>query len=90
LLAHVFATRNAGEWIDALETASVPCAPIRSMDEVFSSPEGAALVETVDDPERATTLRLLRNPIRFDGMTLDTRLPPPVLGAHTDEVLDES
>ncbi len=90
LLAEVFATRTADEWIEALEAASVPCAPIRSMDEVFSSPEGAALVEAVDDPDRATTLRLLRNPIRFDGMTLDTRLPPPLLGAHTDEVLGES
>ena len=67
LLADVFATKTADEWIEALEAASVPCAPIRSMDEVFASPEGAALVESVDDPERATTLRLLRNPIRFDG-----------------------
>ena len=68
----------------------MPCAPIRSMDEVFSSPEGAALVESVDDPGRATTLRLVRNPIRFDGEVLDTRLPPPLLGEHTDEVLRES
>jgi crotonobetainyl-CoA:carnitine CoA-transferase CaiB-like acyl-CoA transferase len=90
LLSDVFATRTADDWIHALETASVPCAPIRSMDEVFSSPEGAALVEAVDDPQRATTLRLLRNPIRFDGKTLDTRLPPPLLGAQTDEVLGES
>jgi crotonobetainyl-CoA:carnitine CoA-transferase CaiB-like acyl-CoA transferase len=90
LLADVFSKKTADEWIDALETAAVPCAPIRSMDEVFSSPEGAALVEAVDDPQRATTLRLLRNPIRFDGKTLDTRLPPPVLGAHTEEVLGES
>jgi crotonobetainyl-CoA:carnitine CoA-transferase CaiB-like acyl-CoA transferase len=89
LLTDAFATRSAGEWIAALEAASVPCAPIRSMDEVFSSPEGAALVERVDDPSRATTLRLLRNPIRFDGRALDTRLPPPLLGAHTDEVLGE-
>jgi crotonobetainyl-CoA:carnitine CoA-transferase CaiB-like acyl-CoA transferase len=59
------------------------------MDEVFSSPEGAALIEAVDDPERATTLRLVRNPIRFDGEALDTRMPPPLLGEHTDEVLRE-
>jgi crotonobetainyl-CoA:carnitine CoA-transferase CaiB-like acyl-CoA transferase len=87
LLAGAFAAMTANEWIDALEAASVPCAPIRSMDEVFSSPEGNALVEPVDDPRRATMLRLLRNPIRFDGRVLDTRLPPPVLGEHTDEVL---
>jgi crotonobetainyl-CoA:carnitine CoA-transferase CaiB-like acyl-CoA transferase len=87
LLADAFTERTAGEWIDALEAASVPCAPIRSMDEVFSSPEGAALIEEVDDPRRNTTLRLVRNPIRFDGHVLETRLPPPVLGEHTDEIL---
>jgi crotonobetainyl-CoA:carnitine CoA-transferase CaiB-like acyl-CoA transferase len=90
LLEGAFATRSAEGWTAALEAASVPTAPIRSMDEVFSSPEGAALIEAVDDPERATTLRLVRNPIRFDGEALDTRMPPPVLGAHTDEVLRES
>ena len=66
-----------------------PHRPIRTMDEVFSSPEGAALVEEVDDPGRATTLRLVRNPIRFDGELFETRLPPPLLGEHTDEVLRE-
>jgi crotonobetainyl-CoA:carnitine CoA-transferase CaiB-like acyl-CoA transferase len=89
LLAESFATRSADDWIAALEAASVPTAPIRSMDEVFSSPEGAALVEEVDDPGRATRLRLVRNPIRFDGEALETRLPPPLLGEHTDEVLRE-
>jgi len=89
LLAAAFATRSAAEWIAALEAAAVPTAPIRTMDEVFTSPEGAALVEAVDDPGRATTLRLVRNPIRFDGAAFDTRLPPPLLGEHTDEVLRE-
>ena len=89
VLAEVFATKSADEWVAALEAASVPTAPIRSMDEVFSSPEGATLVEEVDDPGRATTLRLVRNPIRFDGGVFETRLPPPLLGEHTDEVLSD-
>ena len=90
LLAETFASRTATEWIDALEDASVPCAPIRSIDEVFASPEGAALIESVADPRRATTLRLVRNPIRFDGSALDTRQAPPTLGEHTDEILRET
>jgi crotonobetainyl-CoA:carnitine CoA-transferase CaiB-like acyl-CoA transferase len=89
LLEASFARRSAEEWITALEAASVPTAPIRSMDEVFSSSEGAALIEAVDDPGRGTTLRLVRNPIRFDGAALETRVPPPLLGEHTDEVLHE-
>jgi crotonobetainyl-CoA:carnitine CoA-transferase CaiB-like acyl-CoA transferase len=89
LLAESFAGKTAAEWVAALEAASVPTAPIRAIDEVFSSPEGAAMVEEVADPDRGTTLRLLRNPIRFDGTELATRLPPPLLGEHTDEVLRE-
>ena len=86
-LGEVFETRAADEWIHDLEAASVPCAPIRTMDEVFASPEGAALVEAVEDAGRGTSLRLVRDPIRFDGEPLPTRLPPPLLGQHTDEVL---
>jgi crotonobetainyl-CoA:carnitine CoA-transferase CaiB-like acyl-CoA transferase len=90
LLEGTFRTRPASQWIDPLQEAGVPCAPIRTIDEVFASPEGAAQVEAVPDPARDTTLRLVRNPIRFDGAAFPTRLPPPVLGEHTDEVLGPS
>ena len=65
----------------------MPCAPIRTMDEVFASPEGAALIQAVEDEVRGTTLRLVANPIRFDGERLPVRRPPPTLGAHDDEAL---
>lgn len=90
LLAHVFSTRPASRWLGLLAEAGVPCAPIRGMDEVFSSPEGEAAVETVQDPGRSTQLKLVRDPIRFDDQTLPTRLPPPRLGEHTDQILDGS
>ena len=87
LLEEAFGARPASDWLAALRDAGVPCAPIRTMDEVFASPEGAAQVESVPDPARDTVLRLVRDPIRFDGATVPTRLPPPTLGEHTDEVL---
>ena len=66
----------------------MPCSPIRTMDEVFASPEGAALIDEIDDPARGGTLRLVSNPLRIDGQRLPTRLAPPLLGADTEAVLE--
>jgi crotonobetainyl-CoA:carnitine CoA-transferase CaiB-like acyl-CoA transferase len=86
MLEEAFSARPAAEWLAALEAAGVPCAPVRNLDEVFASPEGAALVELIDDPVRGP-LRLVASPIRFDGKPTPTRSPPPLLGEHTAEVL---
>ena len=67
----------------ALEAASVPCSPIRTMDEVFASPEGAALVDRVDDPARGTSLPLVANPLRFDGAAAADRAPAAACSAPT-------
>ncbi|MGZ4137100.1 MAG: CaiB/BaiF CoA transferase family protein [Actinomycetota bacterium] len=88
LLGEAFPSRTAGAWLDALEAAGVPCSPIRSMAEVFSSPEGAALVEQIPDAVRGA-LRLVANPIRFDGVAPPSRTSPPRLGEHDREILDE-
>jgi glutaryl-CoA transferase len=88
MLAEAFAPRSAADWLSALEAAAVPCAPVRTLDEVFASPEGAASVQEIDDPTRGV-LRLVADPIRVDGSTLPVRSPPPLLGEHTDEVLGE-
>jgi crotonobetainyl-CoA:carnitine CoA-transferase CaiB-like acyl-CoA transferase len=87
MLSAVLATRPAAEWLAALEAASVPCSPIRTMQEVFASPEGSALVDEVIDPGRGGELRLVANPLRFDGDRLPTRSAPPVLGADNEAVL---
>lgn len=88
LLAEAFLRRSAGEWLAALEAVGVPCSPVLRMDEVFATPEGARMVQEVDDPERGA-LRLVADPIRLDGELPRVRRPPPRLGEHTEEVLRE-
>jgi crotonobetainyl-CoA:carnitine CoA-transferase CaiB-like acyl-CoA transferase len=88
-MQETFRARRAAEWLMALEEAGVPCAPIRRLDEVFASPEGAAMVQVVDDPARGV-LRLVADPIRLEGSLTAPRLPPPRLGEHTLEVLGET
>jgi len=87
-LRAAFADRTAAAWLRDLEAAGVPCAPIRRIDEVFASPEGAATVQTVADPGRGP-LRLVADPIRIDGSVPAVRRPPPRVGEHTEEILRE-
>src|SRR2546428_3387974 len=63
LLADAFARRTAGEWLAALDAARVPCSPIRRVNEVFSSPEGASMIREVHDGLRGK-LRLGASPLR--------------------------
>jgi crotonobetainyl-CoA:carnitine CoA-transferase CaiB-like acyl-CoA transferase len=88
LLAEVFGQREMRDWLTLLEEAGVPCSPIMSMDEVFASSDGAGLVEQVEDPVRGP-LRLVADPIRFDGVAPPTRMPPPLLGEHDAEIRRE-
>ena len=88
LLSAELAGRSAVEWLEALEAAAVPCAPVRTLDEVFASAEGAAAIQEIHDPARGL-LRLVADPIRVDGRVPPARFPPPRLGEHTDEILAE-
>ena len=88
LLVEAFVAAPASRWLAELGAAGVPCAPIRRLDEVFASPEGAAMVTTVDDAARGQ-LRLVADPIRFDGSRSAVRRPPPAVGEHTEEILRE-
>jgi crotonobetainyl-CoA:carnitine CoA-transferase CaiB-like acyl-CoA transferase len=88
LLSAELASRSAAEWLAALEAAAVPCAPVRTLDEVFASAEGAAAIQEIDDPARGL-LRLVADPIRVDGRMPPARFPPPLLGEHTDQILAE-
>ena len=88
LLDEAFAHRDAASWLRALEDAAVPCSPIMRMDEVFASVDGAALVQEVPDAVRGM-LRLVANPIRFDGEAPPTRTPPPLLGEHDGATWEE-
>lgn len=85
-LERVFAKGPAAEWLALLEAVGVPCAPVRRIDDVFASPEGAAMVQEIDDPAHGR-LRSVASPIHLNGQGLPVRLPPPALGADNEDLL---
>jgi crotonobetainyl-CoA:carnitine CoA-transferase CaiB-like acyl-CoA transferase len=91
LIQSVLITRTTGEWIDILETAGVPCAPVLTRNEVLAHPQtraNAILVES--DHPVAGRLRQTRPAARFEGTPPDHRFGAPLLGEHTDEILREA
>ena len=88
-LEQAFARDTLENWTTALTEASVLFAPVRDFEEVFSDPVVRdGIVQVIHHPT-AGELPVLRNPVKLAGNSLDIRLPPPLLGQHTDEVLQE-
>ena len=80
--------RTRDEWIQLLNEDAIPCAPINAMDEVFEDPQVLhrnMLVE-VNHPT-AGKLKLVGVPVKYSEAEATVRMPPPVLGEHTREIL---
>lgn len=88
ILAEMVRVRDKADWIDALEAAGVPCGPINDLDEVFDNEQVIARGMQVSLPHPCgADAKLVRNPIRMSATPPDARTAPPLLGAHTDDVL---
>jgi len=84
-VARIVATRTKGEWIDILEAAGVPCAPVQNVKQMLECGQMEALGLLQDVP--GSSQPLIGLPISFDGDRPLPRAASPALGAHTAEVL---
>lgn len=89
-LEAALAQRSTGEWLASFEDAGVPCGPINTLDRVFDDPHVKAreLKQTLPHPQ-AGQVDLVASPIRFNGVQMNASTAPPLLGQHTESVLEE-
>ena len=80
----IMLTRTKGEWLDRLEQAGIPCAPIHTMPEVLAHAQTVAT--GMVQPVPGTDLELMGLPISFDGKRPAIRRAPPALGEHDGEI----
>jgi crotonobetainyl-CoA:carnitine CoA-transferase CaiB-like acyl-CoA transferase len=90
-LTPVMKTKSTADWVHRLETLKIGCGPINTLREVFADPQARARGVVVHMPHAATPqgVDVIANPVRLSETPPDYRLPPPLLGQHTDEVLSE-
>jgi formyl-CoA transferase len=77
-------------WLARFERVGIPAGPILDIDEAFASPlatEREMRVE-VEHP-RSGRIDQVGAPWKIDGASSPIRMPPPLLGQHTEEVLRE-
>ena len=89
LLQAQFEREPVEHWVGLCEARGVPASAVRTMDQVFASPEGAGMVVQVDDPVRGRS-RHVRSPIEYSATPLRPVGPPPALDQHRAEVLARS
>lgn len=72
--------RDTQEWVDRLDGAAVPCAPILDIGQVLEHPHVRARGMCVQ-PASPDVPPMIAHPVRFDGQRPQAELPPPALAS---------
>jgi len=88
LVAEVMKTKGVDEWMELFVEASIPCGPVNTMERLFHDPQLLHRGMVVEIPHPTIgTLKLAGIPVKYSETPPSVRMPPPLLGEHTDEIL---
>lgn len=90
LLEPSFLTRTVDEWVDALLAVGVPSGPINNYERALDSEhtKACAMVQDIAHPVEGS-FKALGFAVKLNGTPQETRLPPPLLDEHGDEIRAE-
>lgn len=88
VLSGVFKAGTRDRWLGSLIEADVPVAPILTLEEAIQTPQVVAK-QLIDVDAPGAKRGLVRSPIVVNGAHCVAELPPPLLGEHTDALLNE-
>jgi crotonobetainyl-CoA:carnitine CoA-transferase CaiB-like acyl-CoA transferase len=88
LIAGLLKENDRSHWVALLDAAGVPAGPINAIPEVFEDPQVKHRRMLVDVPHPLSGIvPLVASPMRFTAAPLAHDRAPPLLGAHTAEIL---
>jgi len=84
-----FASLTVDELTTRLQAQNVPCGRVRSMREALEHPQVKARDTLLAQQRPELTVETLAPVVKLSRTPADVRLPPPALGEHTKEILDQ-
>ncbi|MGP0173766.1 CaiB/BaiF CoA transferase family protein [Pseudomonas sp. NCHU5208] len=88
LLRQATVFKTTAQWIELLEKAGVPCGPINDLQQVFADPQVQARGLRLDLPNAmGSTTPQVASPLRLSATPVVYRAAPPLLGQHTEALL---
>jgi formyl-CoA transferase len=89
-LEKTFVTRPAEDWVAQLLGAGIPAGPIYDYAQALDNDHARHrnVVMEIDHPVEGK-VRSIGFPVKLNGTPQKVRMPPPLLGAHTEEILAE-
>ncbi|GAA0333203.1 CaiB/BaiF CoA-transferase family protein [Sphingomonas oligophenolica] len=85
----VISQKTRAEWVDILNKATVSAGPINEMSDLEKDEHAIARDMFVTMESSRGTVRTVASPYRLSSTPPDYRLPPPAIGQHTDEILEQ-
>ncbi len=92
LLPELTRRKTSQEWLDGLAGLGVPAGAVNDLAQVFADPQVVARgmkVSMAYPDSLEGKVDLIGNPIKMSETPVTYRRPPPTMGQHTDEVLEE-
>ncbi|ORX70856.1 CoA-transferase family III [Linderina pennispora] len=88
LINNILSSKTTAQVLQMLEGSGMPYAPVNDLKQTFEHPQLVArnTVREVEHPF-AGTIKLVGPAVSYSGSRVDIRLPPPMLGQHTEQVL---
>lgn len=90
ILNEVFILKTITEWMEVLEGAEVPCAPINTVKDIVNDPQIKArnMIVELEHPV-AGHLKMAGLPVKMSLTPGAVERPAPMLGQHTAELMKE-
>lgn len=88
ILCSIFSQKTNLELTQLFKNASFPCGPINTLKETFNDPH-VKEVKLVREISHHVTgkIKIVAPPVNYSEGGNEIRLPPPLLGEHTEEIL---